>query len=192
MPRMGKKKLDFTGRRYGILTVLEETSEYAAFKKPSRLWRCMCDCGNECLKAVACFSTMKSCGECITPKRRNALDALRGPRMMPGEPAFNAYHHQYERSAKKRSIAFDLSREQFRSLVTAACCTYCGSTTKRPVYSHKKREAFHVFGIDRVDNSKGYTVENSVPCCKVCNRAKDIMTRDEFLTWVKAVAAHSS
>jgi len=42
-------------------------------------------------------------------------------------------------------------------------------------------------GVDRVDNSKGYTVENSVPCCKYCNRAKNDMTVTQFMEWNKRI-----
>ena len=40
-------------------------------------------------------------------------------------------------------------------------CYYC--------HYYKKEE---VNGIDRVDNTKGYTKENSVSCCEMCNRIK--------------------
>lgn len=40
-------------------------------------------------------------------------------------------------------------------------------------------------GIDRIDNAKGYTIENSVTCCKRCNFAKRNMSYDEFISWGK-------
>lgn len=46
-------------------------------------------------------------------------------------------------------------------------------------------------GIDRVDNTRGYDPDNVVPCCRVCNRAKDVRTKDEFLSWAKRVVDHS-
>jgi hypothetical protein len=32
-------------------------------------------------------------------------------------------------------------------------------------------------GIDRVDNEKGYLVENCVPCCFTCNSLKKSVTK---------------
>lgn len=32
-----------------------------------------------------------------------------------------------------------------------------------------------------------YAIENLVPCCKVCNRAKGKMHRDDFLDWINQV-----
>ena len=42
-------------------------------------------------------------------------------------------------------------------------------------------------GLDRVDNNKGYTIDNVVPCCKRCNYAKNNQTPREFKEWVKKV-----
>lgn len=39
-------------------------------------------------------------------------------------------------------------------------------------------------GIDRVDSSIGYTIQNSVPCCKICNYAKHNLTLEEFTLWL--------
>jgi hypothetical protein len=42
-------------------------------------------------------------------------------------------------------------------------------------------------GIDRVDNFKGYEIDNCVPCCYICNYAKRDMSKDQFLAWVKRI-----
>jgi len=42
-------------------------------------------------------------------------------------------------------------------------------------------------GIDRLDSSRGYILENCVPCCKVCNYAKRNMSVNDFLNWIKKV-----
>lgn len=36
-------------------------------------------------------------------------------------------------------------------------------------------------GIDRVDSSKGYTVDNCVSCCRECNVSKGTMSLEAFL-----------
>ena len=40
-------------------------------------------------------------------------------------------------------------------------------------------------GIDRVDNTKGYQVNNCVASCFICNKAKGVMTQSEFLNWIQ-------
>jgi hypothetical protein len=40
---------------------------------------------------------------------------------------------------------------------------------------------FQYNGIDRVDSSKGYYIDNCVPCCGICNTCKMDLTLDEFI-----------
>lgn len=47
-------------------------------------------------------------------------------------------------------------------------------------------------GIDRVDNSVGYTIENCVPCCTSCNFMKGKMTKDDFIEKVSQIAGCAS
>jgi len=47
-------------------------------------------------------------------------------------------------------------------------CYYCGDEIK-------------LIGLDRKDNVIGYTINNIVPCCEVCNRMKMIMHHDDFI-----------
>ena len=99
----------------------------------------------------------------------------------------SAVLREYHRGAKDRGFVWNLSGEQFDKL-TSSNCHYCGI----PPYTVKKNRhrngQFVYNGIDRVDNSQGYEIENCVSCCKVCNRAKDIMGLEEFLSWVRRIA----
>ncbi len=46
--------------------------------------------------------------------------------------------------------------------------------------------------IDRKDNLLGYSKENSLPCCFVCNRAKGNMSYKNFILWIKAIKKKQS
>jgi hypothetical protein len=48
-----------------------------------------------------------------------------------------------------------------------------------------EKSIIKINGIDRADNALGYTVENSVSCCKICNIAKRDLTIEEFIFWGK-------
>ncbi len=52
-------------------------------------------------------------------------------------------------------------------------CKYCGENSR--------------YGIDRIDNEKGYTKENSVSCCKLCNFMKKALTQKDFLNHIKKI-----
>lgn len=80
--------------------------------------------------------------------------------------------------AKKRGLVFELTVNQFDEL-TKQPCFYCGG------YCNSN---YHT-GLDRVDNSRGYVLDNLVPCCQMCNRAKHTRTQTEFKEWVIKLCA---
>jgi len=79
----------------------------------------------------------------------------------------------YIRGAKKRSHQFTLTFEDYLKLSSRAC-EYCGDRSVRN-------------GIDRKDNSVGYTSENSVPCCSKCNLMKRNYSVREFLRHIRKI-----
>jgi hypothetical protein len=46
-------------------------------------------------------------------------------------------------------------------------------------------------GIDRVNNSRGYEIDNVTSCCWDCNNKKRTMTKEDFFSWVKSVYEYS-
>lgn len=85
-------------------------------------------------------------------------------------------YYTYRLSAKVRGLIFNLTLDDFK-LFWQIPCSYCGSEIK-------------TIGLDRLDNDLGYTIENVVSCCKVCNRMKGPMNRDEFLKRCKTITEH--
>ena len=43
----------------------------------------------------------------------------------------------------------------------------------------------------RIDSSKGYTLDNVVPCCWMCNNMKHNYDQDKFLEHCEKVYKHS-
>ena len=93
----------------------------------------------------------------------------------------------YLGSARRRNVPFELTREEFAGLICLPCF-YCGDPpAERMINSYK---AFMVCnGIDRVDNTKGYTRDNCVTACKTCNVAKAALGQQEFINHCKKVAS---
>jgi 5-methylcytosine-specific restriction endonuclease McrA len=79
-------------------------------------------------------------------------------------------------SARTRNIAVELSFEEFYSLIKDGVCTYCKETLSPSGGA-----------LDRKNSILGYSQENCVPCCKVCNRmrGKDDISYDEMFEVVK-------
>lgn len=76
----------------------------------------------------------------------------------------------YKYSAKQRNYIFELTEEQYYKLIKENCYI-CG----------KKTDDHHTNGIDRFDNTKGYTFHNSNSCCGQCNIMKKEMDYFEFM-----------
>jgi nucleoside-diphosphate-sugar epimerase len=95
-------------------------------------------------------------------------------------------------SAKKRGLAFELSFEQVAALIMMPC-KYCDRIGVR-TYLYKGRlqeQAVRYNGIDRRDNSLGYTEINSVPCCWDCNRSKGALDEAAFLEHCQRMAVNA-
>lgn len=76
-------------------------------------------------------------------------------------------------NAKYRDKIVEISFEQYKKIVSTPC-VYCGE-------SEKNR------GIDRVNSSGGYTVENANSCCEMCNRAKWMFNIKDFLKHIDKI-----
>lgn len=67
-------------------------------------------------------------------------------------------------------------------------CYYCGRGPQNTYTStNVVKYQLKYNGIDRVDSTKGYTVENSVSCCFDCNRAKSNLTQMEFFNLIERI-----
>lgn len=75
----------------------------------------------------------------------------------------------YRCSAKKRGISFELTKEEFGHLIEGSCTYHGGSGG----------------GIDRIDSTMGYSVNNCCSCCYYCNIAKNDRSLEEFLSWAR-------
>lgn len=96
---------------------------------------------------------------------------------------------QYDRRCKRKNIEMVLTDEEFLSLVKSDCA-YCGEPWKNQ-YRRVNRWTVNMGGIDRKDNTRGYTVDNCVPCCKDCNTIKMTLSFDAFMQKIKRIYLNS-
>ena len=102
------------------------------------------------------------------------------------ESGLNAFCYNTNASANKRGYSFELTLDEISNL-SQQVCTYCG---KEPEQFLSSFPNFIYNGIDRVDNTKGYEIENCVTCCKLCNRMKDTLSLDEFKNHIAKVVLY--
>ena len=108
-----------------------------------------------------------------------AVESARPPRERNYKAeAFHNKHvawNHYVRGAKKRGLDFALEKGKFNELITLPCF-YCGHYV-----------AGEINGVDRVNNTQGYTNENVVACCQTCNLAKKAQHPCEFIDKMRAI-----
>lgn len=184
--------LELTNQRFGRLIVIEKSiyrTKNRCFK-----WKCLCDCGQ--IKYIDGSSlkngNTKSCG-CLAKEINSKLHKGRQVHNAykdKTQSSFNFLFYRYKQSALKRNIKFDLTKEQFK-IFTQQNCFYCN---KSPGQISRNVDAvghYKYNGIDRKDNNIGYIINNCVPCCKICNRAKDILTIHQFFDHIKQIYLYS-
>jgi hypothetical protein len=156
-------------------------------EKKSHVWyhKCQCMCGNEAVVHGHNLRTGKStkCIDCRSLAReKGSLHSAK-----------NHYFSKYVCGARNRNLKFDLTFDQFISIITRPC-NYCGMEDSVTNYTaHKvieRRKGFKSNGIDRVDNNLGYTTDNCVPCCKICNSMKMTLSYDNFIAHINRIASH--
>lgn len=179
------------GEKYWRLTCINEAG---VNKRNKKVYLFQCECGNQ-YKGLGTWVRMgrtKSCG-CIHTEYLNSDQAkeqrLKGTnklRLTPGESALNATFFVYKDRAKKYELEFSLTKEEFKTL-TQRNCFYCNKLPSNN-YGSKYNNGRYIYnGLDRIDNKLGYTLQNSVPCCKICNIAKHNLTLNDFLKHIKAI-----
>lgn len=98
---------------------------------------------------------------------------------------------QYKRHARNRGIGWELTREVVDCLVREPCA-YCGVIAGNLKKTKNCKDGFPHNGIDRLNPAIGYADGNVVPACGFCNRAKQSMTREEFMVWIEKVSAYQN
>lgn len=176
------KWIDIAGQRFDQLLAVKYIG--LSGNKQTIVWECRCDCGNIIRTGYVALVTghKKSCG-CIKSERISRSMSL--PIKITAE---NQLYNEYKQNAKKRELTFNLSKKEFISFLYGDCF-YCGN--KPSNFIRKRRvtgEEIHYFnGVDRVNNELGYALDNCVTCCKLCNHAKNNLTKEEFIALAKRI-----
>lgn len=185
------RRIDLTGLIVGMMTVIGFSHNRDIGPRSSGgmmrtgMWLCRCECGNE--KAVSGDGLRRGvtrhCG-CIKKVPPGTLPI--------GEAARRRAYREYMRNAERRgNIYFNLTIEEFDQIATQSCY-YCGVEASPIRYRTVVVNGEYAYnGLDRVDNSGGYTTDNVVSCCARCNIAKGTAHKDDFLLHVLKIYKHT-
>ena len=176
------KKCKLIGNIIGPFEILSTRRDETPGGSKITRYECKCiKCGNISYKQLHHIKGFKGdgcleCTEKLTAK----------PRMTIEERNYNNYKCKIEKQTDKE---FNLSFEEF-NVLTKQNCKYCGEV---PVFPErfkdefKNRELVFFNGIDRIDSSIGYNINNCVPCCAKCNRMKSDLEINVFLDHIKKI-----
>lgn len=167
-------RVDLSGMVFNKLTVID----FSHKSNNRNFWNCKCDCGNMSVCATASLNgglatQCYSCGRKFKDEGHSGLSIL---------------IKQYKHGANKRGYEWNLSRDDVKSL-TSESCVYCGVKPDFRINTNTiDNYGDYIYnGIDRVDNTKGYDLDNCVSCCRLCNWMKRDLTIEEFKTHISKI-----
>ena len=163
--------LDLTGKSFGKLIPVAITDR----KKTGCYWLCRCECGQETTvrSSHLLSGSVSSCGCSYNDYWKT---------MAKPDSCYKVVYRSYKKSASVKNRSFNIRFEDFKKLILSDRC-YCGATASN--IRAYKGVSFQYNGIDRIDNTKGYELDNCTSCCSICNRAKGNSTFQEYKDWLE-------
>ena len=162
---INKKK----GKRYGKLTVLNRTQSNPL------AYDCLCDCGNIVSKRLN--KLLKSCG-CL---KNPAYEEISGN-----------YWYTVRHGAKTRNLQFDITMEQCWNMFLQQDrkCAISGLILQ---FARKKEHSkTQTASLDRIDSSKGYTLDNVQWIHKDINKMKMTLTDEKLIKLCHIVSEYQN
>jgi len=127
----------------------------------------------------------------LATRRNSKCDSCskRGrPSSNKGVPFKGLYNHVVYIS-KNRNIGNSLTFGEFLEFTKIDKCHYCGNQVTWNAHRHSGK-VYHGYNLDRKDNDDGYTKNNCVVCCDVCNYMKRTMPIEKFIQHCKDIVTH--
>lgn len=183
----GARTENLLGQKFNKLTV---TKFLGVGERSFGRWLCQCDCGGttEAASTDLKYGNVGSCG-CATRVDKAGWRSLQT---------------QYKAAAKKRNLCWELSFEDVVR-IAGRSCSYCGEPPRKrdstlnarlkegsPNARNRRDYVIFANGLDRVDNNRGYTLDNVVACCRTCNWMKADRSKEEFLSIVSKIHARAT
>lgn len=168
-----KKDLSHSiGEKHNKLTIIA----LEGIKYGKQGYKCICECG-EYFIATYCrlISNKDYCCQLCKNKEIN----IRKQKAIISTSSKCIMNDNYK--------DFNGTLEQFTKLILGNC-HYCNSTPMNVFNLNKNTFIYN--GLDRIDNSKGHTLDNVVPCCKYCNYSKRDLTQQDFYNWIILTKQH--
>lgn len=178
------RKINIINQKFGKLTVLNEHSKT---RNGHERYTCLCDCGNICniLKTHLRQGNTISCG-CTIPKGKEKSNWTG-----VGEISGNFWYSHIVRSANgskgRKKIILSITKEEAWQLFLKQNrkCALSGIELTFPI---KSKDRSYTASLDRIDSSKGYTLDNVQWVHKDINIMKNKFNQTHFINFCKLIA----
>lgn len=177
--------IDLTNKKFEKLTVVS-MSENRGNRNQIK-WNCICDCGNRHVVTGESLrhGKSKSCG-CLKSGRPVTFKENRVKALWT-----RLYSSTIKKRAKKNGYKTDITLNDFIA-ISKKPCFYCGDIGVQMAKDNANGTLItdtiiNFNGIDRVDSTKGYYLNNVVSCCKHCNTAKNALTQEDFKALIRKI-----
>lgn len=187
---MAREHKIIAGEKYGKYTAIENVIHTTSTGIKVWKWMCKNELGEIVYKKKGDLLDFLSSKELETKHITDLENMIRNNTYQMG--IRNRYFDEYSRNTRLKKHGFHLSFDQFNKLISSDCF-YCGQAPQESKSSrwrrseHKKQPSLKYNGIDRVDSSIGYTIENTVPACSMCNIMKNIYSQEDFLNHISKI-----
>lgn len=158
-----KKYRVIVGQKFEFLTVINDE-----YRNEDGFWvaECKCICGK--IKTIAVknlYTNLKTCGcRYSTPRTEEEQWKI----------GFDVWKYRIKRDNRKSALFLN----EWVNL-SKSNCYICGCKPMQPLYQNGGSEKKN--GLDRIDSSKEYTIENCRPCCKFHNIMKKNYSFEKFM-----------
>lgn len=200
---MKKVKADLIGKRFTRLVVIGPAPNHISPDGTVRArWECLCDCGGKTITSTSCLTRnhTKSCG-CWS--RDNAKKMMTGnknyeKRIKGTKDIRTTYYNRVKKGANYRNLEFNITIEQMQELLEKQ--NYKCALTGIDLIMNRNNSAFKVLkgksgyntaSLDRIDSSRGYTLDNIQWIHKDVNFMKQDFSEETFINWCKLVVNYS-
>jgi hypothetical protein len=92
-------------------------------------------------------------------------------------PETKELYNRIKKSAKERNIEFTLTLTDLNNLSFPITCPILGM----PLKWHRGKAQDDSFSFDRIDSSKGYSIDNLQVISNLANRCKNNMTEEQLI-----------
>ncbi len=195
MKKIAHNRVDMVGKIYNSWKVLG----YSHTNGKIPFYKCEClECNTEHVVDGRNVRSGQS-KRCLSCGNINGHDKQKGTIRTTRSPKEVAEHYLLntkKTGARKRGYEWSITKADFVKLIYDNCY-YCGTRPSNEInpvkwmnmtYSNNDDCIIKYNGLDRIDSTKGYLLENVVTCCYQCNTAKMDYTQEEFLQLVNRIA----